>query len=105
MGNGTLEKIVDGGFRALLICSAIYFGAKYSPYVMKIADKVKERIIHGSSRGEQIAKEQIERYRDPPESLRHSDPRLYNAILIDNMIQQRAEQSADFSKYQNDLRR
>lgn len=82
---GTLEHIVEGTFRALLICSAVYFGAKYAPYVLKIADNVKSKIFSknvDSYTAVQIPNEQ----KELPEALQFSDPKLYNSILIDRYV-------------------
>ncbi len=92
----TPEKLVEGAFRALLICSAVYFGAKYSPYILHIADNVKERIIPGSSHHSTNSDDAVgngyQRFQDPPQTMMRTNPRLYNAITIDNLVQQFVEQ-------------
>lgn len=90
---GTLEHLVEGTFRALLICSAVYLGAKYSPYVLKLADKVKTKIIPGfvSSSIPLIPNE----LKEIPESLQYTDPKLYNAILIDRYVTSNANRKVN----------
>lgn len=82
---GTLEHLVEGTFRALLICSAIYFGAKYAPYVLKLADGIKEKIVPGSATQHNMLLVPGE-LKIVPESLQYSDPKLYNAIHIDRYV-------------------
>jgi len=88
----TLEKFVDAGFRALLLCSAMYVGAEYSPYVLRVADKIKNRIIPGSSMHNFKSSTSNQKALQPcgpimpPLSLANSDPRLYNAILIEEYV-------------------
>ena len=83
---GVGDKIVEGAFRAVLICSAIYFGAKYAPYVLDLADKVKAKVFPQLCNKTPL-NQALDLYRaDPPQSLMQSNPRLYNAITIDNFV-------------------
>jgi hypothetical protein len=80
----SLEKIVEGTFRALLLCSAVYFGAKYASSVLAVADKVKEKIVPQ----QYLQKNQTlqNSSNEVPLSLINSDPRLYNAIMINRYM-------------------
>ncbi|HLP79141.1 MAG TPA: hypothetical protein VK158_00755 [Acidobacteriota bacterium] len=75
-----LEHIVAGMLKIGLVCSALYFGARHSQYILGFVDGIKEKYFP-----QEYAREKqtsFAQYQKKLLELRASDPVQYNAVIL-----------------------